>query len=531
MSRFTLWFYVAVAGICHAPLLVTSAQVFDGWYAMDFIHRGRWDVVSRILKEVGKPIETQIYRFWFTLENPDQSTHAMAFVVLLLTGYTTYRLLRDSSFFSPESAALIGVLSIVFPIVKGNSDSVILVYSLNYLSFLCGLWTAYFSVTAKTKQSKLVFRALSYPLLVFGFLMNSTLLYFLVILFFFFVKESKLVQGQASAFWDNAFAFARKNADYCLMPFVFWIVKKIFTPPTGVYSDYNSISFDWSIVVKGYYHVFASTIGPALFDVLYLPGTIVATLFLLFILARNFRLGKLASSRVVVASMFLLLIGVLPYILVGQYVFSHYGWATKNNLLMQLPIAILIERFFLNFSTFGERGFRLRKFAVGAFLILCGIANVKNYIRWEATSAIEHSVALQVAEYSRQQPISIAYVIRNFNVPQTFQGDPAPIVVSAMMRLVDRNLPIFGTTQPPRDGVSYKADEIAEHFVGTTVPYAYNDVQQDGMQVRITVNPADMNRTATELAIGFLKSRSGTLEERNEFLRHVASVAVEKLSD
>lgn len=509
---------------------------------MDFIHSKRWDVVSRFLEEVGKPVEMQIYRAWFLLHDPGKFTHVMTYATVLLTAFVTFRLLRDSKFFNSESSALIGALSITFPIVKANSDSVILVYLLNYLSFLCGMWTAYFSVTAENLRRRWAFRVASYFFLAFGFLMNSTLIYFFCLLLFFFVRQN--AQGkipyreQLAHLSKAAFRFFKQNADLCLFPFFFWILKKIFTAPTGAYANYNQIVFDWSLLKLGYYHLVKTTIGGALWDLVQLPATVILFVGLIAILRPVWsdyrkRAGDALpsySGMQISSAMLLVFVGTFPYILVGQYAFNHFGWATKNNILLQLPLAILIERILAGLKYFGLRGLQLREVITVAFLLFCGIATVKNYIRWEATSAIEHSVALQVAEFSKTQPISIVHVIRNYNIPQTFEGSPAPIVLSAMMRLEDKKLPVFCTNEPPKDGRRYQPAEIIDHINNTTVPYAFNEIDQSGNQVRISVTAIDAGRSATNIAIGFLKSRAQSAEARESFLRQLSTISVEHLT-
>lgn len=527
---------LSVVGVCalaHMLLLFNSGQVLDGWYGLDFFERDDWSSADRLMLEVGKPVNSAIYRFFGMFDNIIAATNLVTYLCLALTGYVTYRLLLLAGFFSINYSVLAASLAALFPIVRTNTDLVVLIYLLNYLSFLTGLWLYLLNFQGKSNY-RTILRLVCYMTFVFGFFMNSVLPLFYYLLFSHFLYVHLCSESTSKIpLFHSVKSYIAKSWDFLLLPLAFWYCRKTFTPTSGYYASYNSLQFKVEALELGLWrvlhNVFLETLRECLWN-LPMKATILGLLLICYVFHKPINIQKSDLHKALATFAFAigaLVVSSLPYILVGQYTFLNYGWSSKNNILFQLPIAIAFACIFelVSKTSSTQRARRFRLIGGGLFLAACASATITNYLRWESTSAQALSLTRISARLQSAEAFSIVHLRPKLLTAKTFEPDqPPPIVWSAIIRRGKPEKPVFVVVRPPKNTTAYTLEQLEGEILETTVPYAYSEVDRNGGQVELVAQPLDSTHDWLSIAIASLQTKIAGDERRQLFLDSLLSV-------
>lgn len=120
-------------------------------------------------------------------------------------------------------------ISAMFAVLPANDARIMLCvfpYTFGLFFFLAG--TCYFSWQLNKEKIPIINRVLSYSLYILGFSLNSTLSFYGIVLIIIYVKKG------IREIWHYI--------DYCALPIIFYLVKKLFFPAQGGYVGYNEIT-------------------------------------------------------------------------------------------------------------------------------------------------------------------------------------------------------------------------------------------------------------------------------------------------
>lgn len=293
------------------------------------------------------------------------------FLLMLMTGFFLERILKKYSDLSDDLRLFIVLLFLIFPFNAARVALMDFRYTFCYFCFFYAWYlmgrmryiSAILFFVSFNTQSLLVFYALPIIDLFFhGRYYKSTLF-----------------------FWQ----FITKNIVFLVIPFVFFFVKVIAFPSSGMYSNYNkqfSLSNLISSPVHQFWNVFEINLKPSYWVAVVFLAVVVAYLLhnpIKGVLAEK----KLKTSLVLVGiGVFAFLLGAFPYWILG-HVPTFNEWSSRHQLLLPLgfSLALVGATLFCFPSSIAKWIFSL---AIGFSLFI----NVTNYIHlyvdWEKQKAL-----------------------------------------------------------------------------------------------------------------------------------------------
>lgn len=292
------------------------------------------------------------------------------FAAYLAAALLLHRTLLRSALVSAQEALF---LSIVFAIIPVNTARIAvsnLNYAFSYALFWGGLFLACEYVTAGGRWR----RVLSLALFFVSFSTNSLLFFYgaaFVLIVYLYLRQ----RGGLAA-WRKVISLA----DYLLLPFLFWVLLKMFFRPYGNYAAQNTMSpetvwgaFETAPMVLEYLKLlFKQSLA------LIKPWMVLAAVPVIYKVcalgaADEKKPGLKRDFSFLVLGAVLLFMGAFPYVAVGKYP-QLDSWNSRHALLLPLGLSFLL--------VFGARlasaALRLPSMAAG---LICSffIAGFLNY--------------------------------------------------------------------------------------------------------------------------------------------------------
>ena len=299
-----------------------------------------------------------------------------------------------------------------------------------------------------------------------------------------------------------------RHIDYIILPFLFWTWDRWLTPSHGYYANYNEPLLSFDHLVYGIYTLLFRALIPSLkegivpFYLMY-PISILLVLFICYLLSllvyfppKFIFTSKSNTSRLMGYGLFLLFLGSFPYIAIGQS-FGSYGWATKNSLLIALPMSIVLIAI-LRLLFFNSGSIRSRFVFPVIIFIICGFSAdyLKTYVNWQALAVKEHSVFYNLSKMKGAEDYTVIEIQNEFIIPETIDYYPTVVwtyqlghAFGDLKRFAFQTRPGASKTfgGPPKIGQLYTQKELLEMIEATTVSYALNEIDLTGKQGILTI--------------------------------------------
>ncbi len=327
-------------------LLIVSGRWWDDWVVqfMSFeemmdLYRYNGSIIGSFLLYPVKCIPLEGYR-------------VLVFLWHYLSSLIVFRIMNSIDIFTEKDAFWCTVLYITAPI----NDARITLITYGYTILLCFFWTSFYLLIISAKvdgKKRIILRILADVLLVTSYWMES-LLVFTGIIWLYLFYDSIRKMGKTEPVFRKVFKCFRKNIDIFTLPFVFFIVRKLFFTPYGPYEGYNSVSIESIInVMKHLIQFMEGTLSNLLENykiteygrIFWIVFGVFTGGVLLYSILEKDKGRNVNDER---KNIFLILLGwicmfagLFPYIVVRQSAISIKGVQGRDSILLGLGIALI----------------------------------------------------------------------------------------------------------------------------------------------------------------------------------------------
>ena len=219
----------------HLMLCLISGQWWDDW---SYWINGPKQLIASY---TASGIPLQAYYIMSVMWLPNWGYRIVVFVLFFLVALIFYEILRETKIFSEEDSFFIAAIAMTVPVNDARTVLNCYAYSLELFLFMCGFLLAIkFRLFSGIK--KYLIRLLSLVFLLGSYSMESLLVFTGLIWLFFLYNIQK--ENRSEKLIRKAWLFIRHYWDYLVLPFVFFIIKRVFFKPYGDWVEYNRITIE-----------------------------------------------------------------------------------------------------------------------------------------------------------------------------------------------------------------------------------------------------------------------------------------------
>jgi hypothetical protein len=532
MKRHAAYAIIAVtAVVTHGLLLFNDGHYVDGWPTYTQLAERNWDLLFTHLYRAGLPGTVLFYSVMDYFPGLVFKFRIVAFLAIVLMAMLVYRIAEESKVLSRWESVSIALISLTYPAFQA---SVIMPVGL-YLAFYClFILAAYLALRSERMRGAVRYavRGGSLVLFVVSFNINSLLVFYFGFLFLLFLLThgQRLTQG---TFTRAVLQFVPRRLDFLLLPFAFWVVKEALFPRYGEYAAYNRFRFSPTTLVWTAGRFFGDSIYGQLNDALRImlqqPALALLLVGTMYGASRAFTTPPgppaergLRPHVLLAFGVVLFALGIFPYVVVGSGPALH-GFATRNALLVGLPMAVILTATIRLMFSRGERGLSKSAFAVVATLVVAfSLTLVDNYFAWQGRWAKDRSIMVKLSHMTDVKRISVFWIDDQFQLPGAL--DYAAYDWSSMFKQVWGGESRVGLSQmfTPEDWTA---------LITTWALYNLSELDQAGCQAVLTIKrgPA-ASPDAWKLALHYLFLRFLKPEEMTRFLEGLTRIRVDSIS-
>lgn len=503
--------------LAHGFLLFCDYRIWDGWIIENIRQHGLWAGALEHYSQAGIQHHYYIHRFINFLPDSTFFYKSASLLAYLCGGLAACEILVRSKFLSQGEGLLFGFICFSFPAMKTLGEAAVLPYVLGYgLFFIAGM-LAFWALPAKGAK-RLCLRISSIVIFLLSFTFYAMLVYYAA--FFALLAYVKYRETNGS-FIPRAARSILSIADYGVLPPLFWIFKLTFMSTYGFYINYNKPKLNLDVFIVAIPNFFREAILQPFLD---FPGStysIIAFLILLpfiYIVTSAVKATQdsIKSLMLFVVGLGLVILGGLPFFLVGRSFFEYTGY-DSNNYTLLAPIGVGIGlvgvlgllRIVLG-ETIGSKSVRV----ITAVLVTHFIV-IWNYqrVHYQARGVKEYSLTSKLDASPDAKQYSVLVLQDRYPTSRTDAYYPASVVTSMVQaRIGDRTKFCFlWPVQPnselqklPRENhlstdtvwarlqaVNVPRNELDEMLKRTTIPFQLNKVKLDGRQAVIVILPGE----------------------------------------
>jgi hypothetical protein len=530
-ARLPAWAWIIAAGIlAHGLVLLTDYVLWDGWwYAADLARREGPTVMTRLFHEVGRPIDMAFYTPLRWLGgNPIMWAKWFGAASWIGSALCMRAVLRKIAGLPEAVATAVSVLVAALPIFDLLGELALWMNTACVLLF----WLAWVLVSRLPEcvgWRAIAVRLAALCLFFISFDLNSNLVMFYAVAAA--LVGLRLPDMRLQTLVSRLPPEVIRHADFLALPIVFWLWKTLFTPTSGFYATgynqpslaadrlaagYSNLAIDF--VLRGLIEFLSSATWIAAAVVAAITATAVMRRFPLpeFVVERPVRLGL----RLLGWGLFLLLAAAFPYIVVGQSLASE-GWLTRNCILCPLPVAMITCGLLIVVNRWWLSQYPKAWLAGVAGIVTLGVGGcIHNYLAYQALGAKQWSIRSRLVEMIHDSDAAVVQLRDYCQIPRTIPYYP-PLIWTYLASGTDA-LPktfVIETAMLAPDGVDQgpdgqprrvipaiplRSDSLDESIIGTTMPYALEQVPRTGPQIMVTIEPGSEIAKAGELGVRYL---------------------------
>ncbi len=316
---------------------------YDGIYFDDWaLYNHSFDIIYNMFSQVmGNAGIFVSFLHYSLLKLGVFSYRILTFFLLFLCGIFVYKILKTLNFISHQDRFFVTLLFLLAPLYSAKVALIVFPYTFCITLFFFG----FYLLSEYLKNLGIIKRIFILIIFFISFLTNSILVFYLVVLIYIFYK----LYNVNFSFFFNIKTFIIKKIDFIILPIIFWIIKYIYFLPTGLYSDYNIISFKLMFSSPIYFlFVFYKNFILSLEKALDLILFIWPLILLLFIFFYNYSNNEKKvnncpkiSFLLILLGLFFFFLGAFPYISVGKFP-DDIDWSSRHQLLLPLGFSFIL---------------------------------------------------------------------------------------------------------------------------------------------------------------------------------------------
>lgn len=248
-------------------------------------------------------------------------------------GYNFYKIINNIKYFNDIDRFWLSSIFLIVPINFARISIANFQYALSYCLFFYAM-----KLLLERASNNRGLRLISLILFFISFHTNSLLLFYSIPIFYFWYSKYYSTERIKSIFY-----FIKKNIDLIILPFFYWIVKKIYFPAHGLFEGYNKIELT-NILMSP-----IKSLGA--FD--YLIKNVfsfnhinIIIFIILFLFIYNITKSKKSehnkeNNKFIFIGFILFYFAVAPYLFVGRGYEYGLEWGGRDQLLIPLSVAFI----------------------------------------------------------------------------------------------------------------------------------------------------------------------------------------------
>ena len=319
-------------------VLFVSGFWHDDWAIMNISIDG----LKKWASEMGRP---ERFVFFYMVGNtPEFIYKSITFFSHFVVVICIYLVVNRFFLFDLEESFTVAILYMCIPVNDARIERLTITYTLGLTLF----WLAFTFIVFYYEEKKMLFRIVSPILFFFSYMLNSLLVFMIIVWLYVIIKE-KCLKGII------------RKIDLFLIPFIYFFIDQVFFPSHGVYAEYNHFSlntlfnsvsdtfFQCCAIISEIFTQFAMDI---------LGNSIILILFLLSTIAFSEYLKKKNSKRddncisiirkplvELMVGGISLFAGLFPYVVVGNTI-ALTGFDSRNAILVPFGVALIMHAIF-----------------------------------------------------------------------------------------------------------------------------------------------------------------------------------------
>ena len=475
--------------LTHGIILFNDGLYWDGWLVDLWQQYKDRKSMRRFYWEVGMPNLYFEHRIVGQLPRRHVAYRVISLASILITAVCVFLTAVYTNAFNPPQATAISMLLLSYPAYAVTFDGVVtLQYTFKIAIFYAGCLFATTTIGQPNLSGSIGF-SISLLLFFASFTANSTLVFFWGFLLFYVW----LVHTRSSDGFD-VYEYVKITL-LAVLPFAYWFMKESWFPRHGYYKNYNRIRLaPFSILQVGLralrYGIDVPMIKPILELVRSKNSSLIFSCIFLGLLTFNFSKDlsatpALTALRVLATGYGLMLLGALPFMLVGQGSWEG-GWASKNFMLFHLPYALIVFGWLQLFpNSFGVVLLPIILFANALYI-------VKIHLLYIAASVKDKALIRWLAANPQLSSASVIKIRDAHWIDYPFDRKATmywPAYLSCMIKSIwpDSRILAILDNWSASDGRSLTAGEIEEALEKTTIRYSFAPQVQPGPQYLVTI--------------------------------------------
>jgi hypothetical protein len=315
--RNIFFIYVIAHGL---SLLSFNGIFFDDLWLYSYSQ----ETMFQTMRLAGDYFNNRAFLFSLLLRFDPIVIKLLSFILFFISSVLIRKCIKEYFIINNQSVDLFTVLYLILPFSLSKFTLAAIPYLLYLNLFLLG-W----SLMKHNRLLSLIFFMISFNL-------QSLLCLYILPFFSYYIKINKIKLFKL----NNFINFSFKNVDLVISPFLFYLIKQIYFPPTGIMQDYNkdfSITGLISTPILQILDLFRNNLSIATI----LIGFLISLLIYRNFFNKNFNLKKNFNPKLV---FFVTFFSLFPYwILTITPTFSGFG--SRHQILMLISFPFLIIYF------------------------------------------------------------------------------------------------------------------------------------------------------------------------------------------
>ena len=378
------YFKISVAYfLAHFFLLLLSGCWWDDWTFMTH----DLNYINVVASESGRPEWNFLIPFCWSLPN---NGRILIFFLFYLNSIFVYVAMKNSKLFNEREALIIALLFSVVPV----DDARLLISNFSYT---VGLFFFYLSLMLfmlwdkmENSTKKVLCRIGILALFFISFILNSILAYYYILIAYLFVVDFRKSKEESivKRFFTSVKNVLWHYPDFFIWPFVYYGFNKTFFPTYGeTFGEYNAVTLTGTL--KCFIYIPISVVGVFIDIVkkciscinIYTGVLLVAVMIIAVYLTRKGteedKRDFIKSLRYFVYGVFVLIMGILPYVMVRSRRIDTMGVKGRDGVLLPLGVAIILMSLLILLKK------RMRKIVLAVLLTFGIIAMNSLYLEWQ----------------------------------------------------------------------------------------------------------------------------------------------------
>jgi len=405
-SKKYLWRIVLFGLMIHAFLVLNDGIFQDDWSYWMMGVMGDWEGFKKIWVDLGYTHLQYFYYPIYRYMNPFLVSRILISLAIILTACSFFVICRNNLKIPAWESWVIAMLTVSYPIYNIYLQVPMIHYAVPY-ALLCFGWALY--LNWQTERKVLKFAAIYTLWAPSLYTYNSLLsIYFSFVLILWLTLNPR-TRSENKYEKRSLLRFCTAHGFLIAFPFIVYLLKRTFGKPGGWFAGYNEIIFLKSSLIEGigiFFHSFQRNLIGTIEELIRMSGQLlfpsfwivfIGVLVVLFIANRRYKFLEtpasstswLNSRNVWVAVIFLSL-AIVPYAMVGKYVYPANGFRHVLTLGFPLSLGLVMLVSYLQ-TKFKKSAPNFSLYCCITIVILSGATCVYKYCHWHERWVVDRA--------------------------------------------------------------------------------------------------------------------------------------------